>query len=135
MTPSESSYRSLGEGSCGPFQAFFNPSGLAFHTGGSGGPLQHQHFFQVVAYPLPGLDKPYHCCNSRALNIIKGGWLGRPGWDDTGVPRPFRKAANQSGRQSSSETFAEVSFWNRFQSHFTTFPGPMTVDFHFYGET
>src|SRR3989339_1768282 len=52
MNPSESSYRALGGGSGGPFQAFFNPSGLPFHTRGSGGPLQHQHFSQVVAYPL-----------------------------------------------------------------------------------
>ena len=52
MNPSESSYRALEEGSGGPFQAFFNPLGLSFHTRGSGCPLQHQHLPQVVAYPL-----------------------------------------------------------------------------------
>ena len=52
MNPSESSYRAPGKGSRDPFRAFFNPSGMPFHTRGSGGPLQHQHLPQVVAYPL-----------------------------------------------------------------------------------
>ena len=52
MNPSESSYRAPGAGPRGPFQACFNLSSPAPRNRGSGGPLQHQHLPQVVAYPL-----------------------------------------------------------------------------------
>jgi hypothetical protein len=45
-------YRGAGEGPRGPLGPFFRLSGLALGTRGSGGPLQHQHFSQVVAYPV-----------------------------------------------------------------------------------
>jgi hypothetical protein len=51
MSPSKPSYRGIRKGPRGPFQALFNLSGPPPATG-SGGPLQHQHLFQVVAYPL-----------------------------------------------------------------------------------
>ena len=52
MNPSESNYLSLGEDSGVPFQAFGYHSGSSSWNCGSGGPLQHQHLFQVVAHPL-----------------------------------------------------------------------------------
>src|SRR5208283_755724 len=52
MNLSESCYRGAGEGSRGSLRAFFRLSGLFLNTRGSGGPLQHQHLFQVVANPL-----------------------------------------------------------------------------------
>ena len=52
MNRSEFSCRPPGEGLRGPFQASFNPLSLPPHTRSSGGPLQDQHLFQVVAYPL-----------------------------------------------------------------------------------
>src|SRR3989339_837660 len=52
MNPFESSYRGSGAAPRGPFQACFHLSGPPPRQRGSGGPLQHQHLFQVVAYSL-----------------------------------------------------------------------------------
>src|SRR4030042_5835760 len=49
MNRSDSSYRGTREGLPGPFQACVNPSTPLLRSRGSGGPLQHQHLFQVVA--------------------------------------------------------------------------------------
>ncbi len=52
MNPSESSYRGFGATPRGPFQTCFNLSDPSSRNNGSGGPLQHQHLFQVVTDPL-----------------------------------------------------------------------------------
>src|SRR4030042_3121483 len=52
MNPSESSYRGPGKGPRTLFQAFSNLSGPPPSRRDSVGPLQHQHLFQIVAYPL-----------------------------------------------------------------------------------
>ncbi len=45
-------YRGPREGPGSPFQAFLSPSGIPVLKSASGGPLQHQHLLQVVAYPF-----------------------------------------------------------------------------------
>jgi hypothetical protein len=52
MNTYESSRRGPGKGPRGSLPACFNLSGPPPLAGDSVGPLQHQHLFQVVAYPL-----------------------------------------------------------------------------------
>ena len=52
MNLSESCYRGAGAGPRGPLGPFLRLSGLPLGTRGSGGPLQHQHFSQVVTHPF-----------------------------------------------------------------------------------
>src|SRR4030042_2976140 len=69
MNPPESSYRTPGACPRGPFQACFNLSSPAPRNRGSGGPLQHQHLPQIVAYPLQpevtSIAHPTHIATSR----------------------------------------------------------------------
>src|SRR4030042_2322084 len=69
MNPSESRYRGSGRGPRGSFQAFSNLSGPPPSHRDSVGPLQHQHLFQVVAYPLQpevtSIAHPTHIATSR----------------------------------------------------------------------
>ena len=52
MNLPESGYREAGESLRGPLQVLVSPSAPLLRNRGSGGPLQHQHLFQVVAHPL-----------------------------------------------------------------------------------